>query len=358
LFLWLRVILSKGTGMKRTRRLILTVIVLLLTACGESGQVTQADAFTVRAGTVGKDAPSDLGVFDFYASHVKVHPGDLIRFENGSGMIPVPHTVTLGRASDIPDRLPPPVLPKVGQVPLVWGQCVAPEALRPGITECPDGSRAAFPPSGPLITMPAFRGQGYYNSGIFDRGQTVEVPIAQDTRPGSYAFFCYLHPATMDLTVEVVPQDQPTQTQANLDTQATRQIKDDVTDGLAAEQITEHASLPAGTVQAGAEQGKAVITRFFPARITVPAGSTVTWVNNGADPHVIAFGGTVGPHDEKNFAPPTVPSGSDYRGGFAISGVIGALFPSQTYALRFPDPGRYVYLCPIHPGMAGIVEAI
>jgi plastocyanin len=89
----------------------------------------------------------------------------------------------------------------------------------------------------------------------------------------------------------------------------------------------------------------------------VPAGTTVTWVNEGADPHVVSLGGDVGPHDPENFAPPTIPPGEEYTGGEAISGVFGnPPFPSTTYALTFPEPGRYAYLCPIHPGMAGVVE--
>jgi hypothetical protein len=52
----------------------------------------------------------------------------------------------------------------------------------------------------------------------------------------------------------------------------------------------------------------------------------------------------------------TVAPGDDYTGGAAISGVFGGPpFPSTTYA-PVPESGRYAYLCPIHPGMAGVVD--
>jgi plastocyanin len=341
--------------MRRARRWVVVAVGLLVAACGGVTQTSGASTFIVRAGEVGEGSPPDLGLFEFYVSRLRVHAGDRIRFDNGSGAISVPHTVTF---SDKPDQMPPPVLPEVGQVPLAWAQCVAPQGLPAGTTECPDGSRTAFPPTGTVITLPAFTGKGYYNSGIFDGGQAVEVPIAEDISPGSYTFVCYLHPTTMDLEVDVVPEDQPTQTQADLDLESTRQVEVDVGDGLAAERSAALAARPPGTVQAGSEQGKAVVMRFFPVQITVPVGSAVTWINNGSDPHVVAFGRAVGPHDAQNFAQPSLASGSEYTGGFAISGAIGAGAPSQVYALRFPKPGRYAYICPIHPGMAGMIEVV
>jgi plastocyanin len=161
----------------------------------------------------------------------------------------------------------------------------------------------------------------------------------------------------MDMTVEVVDAGQAVQPQDELDAAAREAIEADLADGSAALAAAEEAPPPPATVQAGAEQGKAVVTRFFPARIAVPAGTTVTWVNDGADPHVVAFGDPIGPHAPENFAPPTIPPGGDYGGGSAVSGVFGSPpFPTTTYALRFPSAGEYSYVCPIHPGMAGVVE--
>jgi plastocyanin len=308
------------------------------------------------SGAAGEEDTDDVNAFAFYPAQVQVRPGDTLQFTNGSGAVPVPHTVTSGTGADIGASMPPPVAEGVGQVPAVWGMCVSEEPLAPTDTACPDGD-AAFPPEGETVDMPAFAEQGYYNSGIFDPGQAVNVPIADDTAPGSYAFVCYLHPATMNLTVDVVDPDQQVQTQSDLDAAAETAIATDLDDGSEAVAAAEEAQRPPDTVQAGAEQGAAVVTRFFPSEISVPAGTTVTWVNEGNDPHVVAFGQEYGPHAPENFAPPTIPPGEAYTEGPAISGVFGnPPFPSTTYALRFPDPGRYSYLCPIHPGMAGVVD--
>jgi len=312
--------------------------------------------FTIVSGAAGEEGGTDTNVFDFYPSEVQVRPGDTLRFENGSGAVPVPHTVTRGTGADVGTQLPPPVAEGVGQVPAVWGACVSEEALALEDTDCPDGN-ADYPADGDTVDMAPFADQGFYNSGIFDPGQMVVMPVAEDAAPGTYAFVCYLHPATMEMTVEVVGPDEQVQTQDDLDAAAQEAIGADLADGNEATAAAESADRPRDVVQAGAEQGAAVVTRFFPTEITVAAGTTVTWVNEGNDPHVVSFGANVGPHDPENFAPPTIPPGDDYTGGAAISGVFGAPpFPSTTYALRFPDPGRYAYLCPIHPGMAGVVE--
>lgn len=105
---------------------------------------------------------------------------------------------------------------------------------------------------------------------------------------------------------------------------------------------------------AAAEEGDTDVNAFdfHPSEVQARPGDTLRF-----ETHVVSFGDDVGPHDPENFAPPTIPPGDDYTGGAAISGVFGGPpFPSTTYALTFPDPGRYAYLCPIHPGMAGVVE--
>ncbi|HSJ43138.1 MAG TPA: hypothetical protein VK923_00455 [Euzebyales bacterium] len=245
-------------------------------ASGAAAEATESEAavaaedaegtFTIVSGAAADEGDTDIGVFDFYPSEVQARPGETLRFENGSGAIPVPHTVTLGTGADVGTQIPPPVAE--GQVPAVWGTCVSEGPLAPDDADCPNGN-AGYPPEGDTVGMEPFADQGFYNSGIFEPGQTVVVPIADDAAPGMYSFVCYLHPATMEMTVEVVAEGETVQTQSDLDATAQEAIE--------------------------------------------------------ADP--------------------------------AISGVFGGPpFPSTTYALRFPQPGRYAYLCPIDPGMAGVVN--
>ena len=95
---------------------------------------------------------------------------------------------------------------------------------------------------------------------------------------------------------------------------------------------------------------------FFPSTLTVSAGQTVTWKNDGYEPHVLVFGRTITPEDPLVFGAPTLGPGSAYAGGLAVSGLFaGKPFPSSTYALKFTTAGSYPYTCAIHPGMAGVI---
>jgi Icc protein len=69
---------------------------------------------------------------------------------------------------------------------------------------------------------------------------------------------------------------------------------------------------------------------FTPPSTTVPAGTTITWVNADDVPHKIVS--------------------SD--GKFAASPVIDT---NDKYAFRFTQPGRYEYFCGLHPKMTGAI---
>ena len=67
--------------------------------------------------------------------------------------------------------------------------------------------------------------------------------------------------------------------------------------------------------------------RFSPRWITVGSGDTVSWTNNGSEPH-------------------------DVSGGGLDSGI---LQPGQGYSHTFTSPGTFNYICSIHPQMKGTV---
>jgi plastocyanin len=73
---------------------------------------------------------------------------------------------------------------------------------------------------------------------------------------------------------------------------------------------------------------------FSPQKLTVKAGTTVTWTNKDDIPHGIAATGNV----------------------FARS---NALDTDNSYSFTFTTPGTYQYFCYIHPHMTGtiVVEA-
>ena len=70
--------------------------------------------------------------------------------------------------------------------------------------------------------------------------------------------------------------------------------------------------------------------KFDPETLTVPAGTTVTWVNHDEVPHTVAS--------------------SDKR--FTSS---GALDTGDKYSYTFTTPGTYTYFCTLHPFMTAKV---
>jgi plastocyanin len=70
---------------------------------------------------------------------------------------------------------------------------------------------------------------------------------------------------------------------------------------------------------------------FGPAEAAVRVGTTVTWKNADQDPHTVTSTGNTGP-----LRSPTLAQG-------------------ETYSYTFTKPGRYDYLCTIHPFMTATV---
>ncbi len=68
---------------------------------------------------------------------------------------------------------------------------------------------------------------------------------------------------------------------------------------------------------------------FSPATLSVAAGATVTWVNNGQRPHTVTGDG--GTWDS------------------------GMLRPGQSFSFTFQNPGTYGYNCAFHGGMVGSI---
>jgi plastocyanin len=292
----------------------------------------------------------------FYPATISAHPGDTLRLLNPTKE--TPHTVTFGVLPDHSNQ-PQLLTPGVGFTAIAGGPCVSAQPVTAASTTCP-GAPAGAPPPAPQGTPPAqvnlpaaFGGQPFFNSGIFVGGQTVVLPLAADIKPGAYRFICLLHP-TMAATLTVVPASSPIQSADALKSAADRQLAADQADAVAA--AAKVATPPAGTVQAGAVGKEETINQFFPSKLTVSAGQTVTWTDDGYEPHVIVLGRTITPEDPLVFGAPTLPQGSAYAGGLAVSGLIGGKpFPSSTYALRFNTAGAYPYTCAIHPGMAGVI---
>jgi plastocyanin len=67
--------------------------------------------------------------------------------------------------------------------------------------------------------------------------------------------------------------------------------------------------------------------KYGPSILTVPVGTTVTWVNHDEEPHTVTSG----------------------AGAFSSAGLVH----DDTFVQAFTKPGTYQYFCAIHPYMKG-----
>jgi plastocyanin len=67
--------------------------------------------------------------------------------------------------------------------------------------------------------------------------------------------------------------------------------------------------------------------KYGPSMLTVPVGTTVTWVNHDEEPHTVTSG----------------------TGAFSSAGLVH----DDTFVHTFTKPGTYQYSCAIHPYMKG-----
>ena len=104
-------------------------------------------------------------------------------------------------------------------------------------------------------------------------------------------------------------------------------------------------------------------TRFYPDKLVIHAGDTVTWKINSMEMHQVVFPGPNTPYVPFELVqggnPPSVevnplaafPQGGSTYDGSALtgSGIISMTPPGVTqYQLTFPKPGTYNYFCPMH----------
>ena len=102
---------------------------------------------------------------------------------------------------------------------------------------------------------------------------------------------------------------------------------------LAAAVLAPAAIFPTAFVQAAETEVNIDQFTFYPQRITVKAGTTVTWTNEDDVPHTIAS-------SSKFFKSKALDTG-------------------DKFSFTFTTPGTYDYICSVHPYMTGavVVEA-
>ena len=89
-----------------------------------------------------------------------------------------------------------------------------------------------------------------------------------------------------------------------------------------------------GAARAGNSEVQIDQFAFVPQRVTVKAGTTVTWINEDDAPHTIAS-------SDKLFKSKALDTG-------------------DKFSFTFTTPGTYAYFCSVHPHMTGtvVVEAV
>jgi plastocyanin len=86
---------------------------------------------------------------------------------------------------------------------------------------------------------------------------------------------------------------------------------------------------------------------YNPVDITVPVGTTVTWVNQDSVGHTVTEGD------------PNSPKPANLRvfdsSGEGLTGKVALIGPGQSWSYTFTTPGTYEYYCIVHPYMIGQV---
>ena len=321
---------------------------LLGAGIGAPTTVMAQEPLTVIAGVGdGTVAGQAFGPGDF-----SVSVGDSVTFSIGSDE---PHTVTFGAG---PADVPPPFWPIAG-----FAQ--------------PSEEAASAPPPYDLGTA-TYDGSGFVNTGfLVGKGSTATV---QFEAPGTFPFFCSLHPGMAGQVTVVEDGATTTPDEAASAAAATSdallaQVEPLREERLAATSTTENDdgsstwnvfvdAVTAVDTQPGGGSGYLELLEFTPAQIEIEPGDTIHWT--AAQVHTVTFmpEGTdaeaLFPSDEALLAPI---GGTTYDGTEVVhSGILG--FPTgpdsppvTEFSVTFPTPGVYPFFCALHAqlGQVGVV---
>ena len=432
---------------------VAVVLALVSGGCGTGDGDGQDAAFEPAEGGEARTVLVDYRHDEFtsaflryYPEKVTVRPGDVVNFrQTWTGE---PHSVTLGKVVDnlfeygaLFEKYDSPEAALAGgetqetidtvnatfaKLPGMLADDY--EVYRPGAEPCyvptfeevpefGDGNDEVYrdvgcPTAGEA--QPAFNGkQGLYNSGFIppegDGANTFQVPIAEDTEPGTYKYFCNYHWVGMSGEIEIVAAGTEIPSQQEVSRQARKEITEDA--GLAVPRVNEVRKAKGDDAKVGDlqlplaglevdEDYTVIVNEFLPRKIKAKIGEPVTWTFDGID-HTVSFnvpkyfpiftvkdGGEVF-WEPESYEPvgwdiplekPEDPAGApaaegepppetsepeeepprnvdvgrwDGEGGFRSS---GALSPGDTFTVTFTKAGSYPFACVLHPQMVGTVE--
>jgi len=180
--------------------------------------------------------------FAYFPDKVTVHPGDTVTYvSNFSGE---PHSIAFGSvvtdAIDqfkklTPEQLaggepPPEFQAALAKVPPMLPDGPG-DAVQTSVNPCFVAEGEEIPEDTtkqcPVTEPEPFNGtETFYNSGFLPDGETFDVQIADDIKPGTYLAFCTLHFTEMISEVTVVPPAEPVPTADEVAAEAQQQLDD------------------------------------------------------------------------------------------------------------------------------------
>jgi plastocyanin len=355
------------------------VIVTAAATAAAAAIVGQASAanWTVWAGPSGlvkrppPGVPKSTEPSIFLPSSLQVHVGDSVTVQTKEG-----HTVTsLGprKPSDLKFFVPDPKHGTYSGVDFLGNPFWF--VGKPKFVYDPSD---LFNPAGSLTL-----GDGaFHNRAIFGPGPE-NPPGAKPSvtysfpKAGTYKLVCLFHYPVMNLTVTVKPQAAPIPSATQVQAGVAKQI----TDAVATAKSLLQTTAPPRTVVAGVTKGSIDLLQFFPARLKVPVGTTVRFVNRSrVESHNEVFGnpkskwvkeyfkhsdqfpsGQVGPELIYGTEPAgkVVFDGTNHGNGFLVTKATDTLPftpPGPSDQVTFTKAGVYHYFCQIHgPDMSGTI---
>ncbi len=309
------------------------------------------------------DVNKGVEVMAFFPDTVTIHVGDTVRWTQNTNEI---HTVTFLAGGAMPDFIVPGADPSV-----------SPIMLNPVV-----GNPAA--PAGGQ-----YDGSTYANSGLMglEPGQVQQFSLTF-TQEGTFDYVCVIHGAMMSGKVVVVGNGvrapSPRQAIKAGKEQMEQQMR--LVPGVirAAKALEKPDTVnPDGTkthyIEMGYNDGQIDLVSFFPSKVNVRPGDTVTWEMSAGNvaPHTVTFfNGTPDPGlitvvPQPGGPPllylnaavlfPSQPSSTLTRTGYYNSGFMEPI-PGMAYSLVIGDiaPGPLPYECQLHDtsGMTGVLNVL
>jgi plastocyanin len=223
---------------------------------------------------------------------------------------------------------------------------------------------------------PEFHGtETFFNSGFIPfagvRGNRYSLKLADDIKPGEYAFNCVVHGPQMTGTITVAPKSKNIGGQASINAatrrqldrfaKEIRQLHDDAASG---KDNPEGVDIIAGAAPQGDNLDAFDDREFFPSTFHARVGQKVTWLISTEPAHTVSF-------DVPRYLPVIIvgkdgrvqgnPETTEPRNSAEAASYDGTRFLSSgasfegpmRFSVTFTKPGTYHYACLLHPRMVG-----